>query len=82
MKIEKSKSKKGVGDLVSVWNTMEIAPLSYFASLACNGQPSATRELTQRLLSCSDEDLIKELKSVSVWRYGKVGYPVTARWFK
>ena len=71
MKIEKSKSKKGVGDLVSVWNTMEIGRLSY-ASLACNGQPSATRELTQRLLSCSDEDLIKELKSVSVWRYGKV----------
>ena len=44
-------------------------------ALYATGQPSVTRELTQRLLSCSDEDLIKELKSVSVWRYGKVRRP-------
>ncbi len=35
-------------------------------------QPPVTNELILRLQSCSEEELVKILKSTTVWRYGKV----------
>ncbi|XP_064399727.1 E3 ubiquitin-protein ligase HUWE1-like isoform X3 [Halichondria panicea] len=33
--------------------------------------PPVAKELTEKLQTCSDEDLVRTLQSVSVWRYGK-----------
>ena len=68
MKIEKSKSKKVVSDLVSCVSRFAEFRLLKRVSL----QPAVTKELVQRLLTCSEQELAKELKSVQTWRYGKV----------
>lgn len=35
-------------------------------------QPPTAKELTDKLQTCSDEELVKILQKVTVWRYGKV----------
>lgn len=35
-------------------------------------QPSHTKELITRLQNCSDEELVGTLKSITIWKYGKV----------
>ena len=40
-----------------------------------------TKELVQRLLSCSEDELAEELTEIQTWRYGKVRkvYTVSTR---
>lgn len=53
---------------------MSLSVLNFVSILilSLSMQPSVTKELIVRLQTGSDDEVVETLKSISVWRYGKV----------
>ncbi len=78
MKIEKTKPKKNISEVVSVLvpkMTNFIGGYEYWSCHVHSSQffqPPLTKEMITRLLTCSEEELVEILRSTVVWRFGKV----------